>query len=249
MERYILGVDVGGTGIKGGVVDVVEGKLVEDRKRLLTPKPATPESVAKTFAELVRMHDWKGPVAAGFPAVVKNGICMTASNIDKSWIGLSIEKIFSDACGCPVVAVNDADAAGLAMMKLGIGKGRKGLVIVLTIGTGIGSAMFFNGQLIANTELGHLEFKGDIAERYCSNIVREKGDLSWEVWATRLNEYLEHLNALFSPDCFILGGGVTKEFERYSQYLTVDVELHAAELKNAAGTIGASLYAADFFKK
>lgn len=247
MERYILGVDVGGTGIKGGVVDVVNGTLVDDRKRLLTPKPATPESVAEVFAELVKMHDWKGPVAAGFPAVVKNGVCMTASNIEKSWIGLSIEKIFSEACGCPVVAVNDADAAGLAMMKLGIGKGRKGLVMVLTIGTGIGSALFYNGELISNTELGHIFFKGDIAERYCSNIVREKGDLSWEEWGTRLNEYLSHLNHIFSPDCFILGGGVTKKYEQFSQYLTVNVDVFAAELKNAAGTIGASLYAAEKF--
>ncbi len=249
MDRYILGIDVGGTGIKGGVVDVVEGKLVDDRKRLLTPKPATPESMATTFAELVKMHDWKGPIAAGFPAIVKNGICLTASNIEKSWIGRSIEKTFSDACGCPVTALNDADAAGLAIMRLGLGKGRKGLVLVLTIGTGIGSAMFYDGKLIANTELGHLEFKGGIAEHYCSNVVREKEDMSWEVWGKRVNEYLQHLKDIFSLDCIILGGGVSKKFEEYKEYLTVDVEILPAKLKNAAGTIGAALYAADLNKE
>ena len=249
MDRYILGIDVGGTGIKGGVVDIVTGQLLADRKRLLTPKPATPESVALAFAELVRMHDWKGPVAAGFPAVVKNGICLTASNIEKSWIGTSIEKIFSEACGCPVTAVNDADAAGLAMMKLDVGKGKKGLVIVLTIGTGIGSALFDDGELIANTELGHLFFKGDIAERYCSNIVRESQNMSWEKWGGQLNEYLLHLNKIFSPNCFILGGGVTKEFEQFSSFLDDSLEVYATELKNAAGTIGAALYAAEINAK
>jgi polyphosphate glucokinase len=249
MDRYILGIDVGGTGIKGGVVDVVKGELVDDRKRLLTPKPATPESMAATFAELVKMHDWKGPIAAGFPAIVKNGVCLTASNIEKSWIGRSIEKTFSDACGCPVTAMNDADAAGIAIMRLGLGKGRKGLVLVLTIGTGIGSALFFDGKLIANTELGHLEFKGDIAEHYCSNVIREKEKMSWEVWGKRVNEYLQHLNDIFSLDCIILGGGVSKRFEDFKEYLTVDVEILPAKLKNAAGTIGAALYAADLNKE
>lgn len=248
MDRYILGIDVGGTGIKGGVVDVVTGELVDGRKRLLTPKPATPESMAATFAELVKMHNWTGPIASGFPAVVKDGICMTASNIEKSWIGRSIEKTFSDACGCPVTAVNDADAAGLAIMKLGVGKEYKGLVLVLTIGTGIGSALFQNGKLIANTELGHLIFKGDIAEKYCSNIVREKENLSWEEWGKRVNEYLLHLNKLFTLDCIILGGGVSKRFEEYSEYFTVDVPVIPAKLKNAAGTIGAALYASELMK-
>lgn len=242
-NRYILGIDVGGTGIKGAVVDTQTGELVAKRQRLLTPQPATPENMAATFAKLVEMHDWKGQVSCGFPSIVKDGVCLSASNIDETWIGTSIAETFSAACGNPVMAVNDADAAGVAIMRVGLGKGKKGVVLIITIGTGIGSALFLDGKLVPNTEFGHLKFKGDIAEKYCSNVVREKEELSWEAWGKRLNKYLMHLHRLFSLDCIILGGGVSKKFDKYKKYLTVDVEVLPAELKNAAGTIGAAFYA------
>lgn len=248
MDRYILGIDVGGTGIKGAVVDTQTGELIAKRQRILTPQPPTPESVAATFAELVKMHDWKGTVACGFPSIVKKGMCLTASNIDKTWIGLSIEQTFSNACDNPVIALNDADAAGIAIMNVGLGKDKKGLVLIITLGTGIGSALFFNGVLIPNTELGHLHFKGRIAEHYCSNGVRKKENLTWEEWGKRLNEYLLYLHGLFSLDCIILGGGVSKKFDEYKHYLTDEIEILPAELRNAAGTIGAALYAANVMK-
>lgn len=245
-ENLILGVDIGGTGIKGAIVNVLTGELLAERKRIMTPQPATPKKVAKAFAELVSQHDWVGrPIGCGFPAITSHGIIRSAANISEKWMGKNAEKILSKASGCPVSVVNDADAAGEAIMNFGIGRGRKGLVLVLTLGTGIGSALFHDGVLVPNTELGHLYLSnGLVAEHYAADSVRRTQELSWEEWGTRFNSYLQHIQRLFSPDCIILGGGGSKYFDEYKTFLHLDnVEILAATLLNAAGTIGAAWHA------
>ena len=239
-EKLILGVDVGGTGMKAGVVDVVSGALQTERKRILTPQPPTPKNIAKGLKQLVEIHNWHGPIGCGFPAIVKDGVAYTATNIDKSWIGVNIEELFSEATGCPVKVTNDADAAGYAIMLYGVGQQLKGVNIVLTLGTGIGSGLFINQTLIPNSELGHLFFKGDIAEHYCSNAVRKKEKLSWKEWGGRLNEFLHHIDRIFSPNNIILGGGVSKKFDKYEAYLNPRAKVFPTPLRNAAGTIGAA---------
>jgi polyphosphate glucokinase len=239
----ILGIDVGGSGIKGAMVDLEKGELTTERHRIDTPLPATPEAVAKTVKDLIDHFEWKGKVGCGFPAVVLDGVAQTASNIDDSWIGLNVAELFTQVCGNEFVVVNDADAAGLAEVKYGVGKGHEGLLLVLTVGTGIGSALIAKGHLVANTELGHLRFKGGIAEKFCSDAVRKLEGLSWEEWGGRFNEYLNHVYRLFYPNMIILGGGVSKKFERYSHLLDVPVEVQPAELLNQAGIVGAALAA------
>lgn len=244
----VLGIDVGGSGIKGAIVDLKKGELVTERHRIPTPQPATPKAVAQTVAEIADHFKWKGPIGCGFPAAVQNGIARTASNIDKKWINTDAERLFSKATGCSVKIVNDADAAGLAAVAFGIGKNNKGLIILLTLGTGIGSAIINNGKLVPNTELGHLKFKGGIAEHYAADSIRKKKDLSWKEWGSRLDEYLNHVYRLFYPDLFILGGGVSKKFAEYEEYLDVPVPIHAAALLNQAGIVGAALSAKDLMK-
>lgn len=242
-EHLILGVDVGGTGMKAGIVDVVSGELLGERKRILTPQPPTPANIVKGLKALVEIHKWKGPIGCGFPAIVKDGVAHSATNIDDSWIGVNIEKLFSDATGCPVKVTNDADAAGYAIMLYGVGQEMKGVNIVLTLGTGIGSGLFIDQTLVPNSEMGHLIFKGDIAERYCSNAVRKNEKLSWEEWGGRLNEFLIHIDRIFSPNNVILGGGVSKKFNKYAAYLHPKAKVFPTPLRNAAGTIGAAYYA------
>ncbi|MEL6675658.1 MAG: ROK family protein [Bacteroidota bacterium] len=237
----VLGIDVGGSGIKGNIVDLSTGELLDERHRIPTPQPATPKAVAKTVAQLAKHFNWKGPIGCGFPAAMQHGVAQTASNIDKKWIGVSAEKLFAHATGCPVTVINDADAAGLAEVAFGGGKGKKGLVLLLTLGTGIGSALILDGKLVPNTELGHLKFKGGIAEHYCADSIRKKEDLSWSKWGGRVDEYLHHLKRLFYPDAFIIGGGVSKKWDKFSEHLTVDVPLFPAELLNHAGIIGAAM--------
>jgi polyphosphate glucokinase len=252
MEKTkVLGVDVGASGIKGGVVDVTTGKLLTDRLRIETPSPATPKKMAATFVELIKMHKWKGLVGCGFPSIVKNGVAHSAANIDSSWKGTSIEKVFGKASGLKVKALNDADAAGLAEMRFGRGKGKKGTVIMITIGSGLGSAIFLNGKLLTNTELGHIYLKGqsNIAEKYASNGTKKKLGLDWEEWAERFNIYLQHVEHIFSPDLFILGGGASKKFEKYAELLYLNTPIIPAELMNNAGAIGAACYAYESLKK
>ena len=246
-EHLILGVDVGGTGMKAGIVDVVSGELQDKRKRILTPQPPTPENIAVGLKNLVEIHEWTGPIGCGFPAIVKDGVAYSATNIDKSWIGVDVEALFSEATGCPVKVTNDADAAGYAIMLYGVGQSLKGVNIVLTLGTGIGSGLFLDQKLVPNSELGHLVFKGDIAERYCSNAVRKNEKLSWEEWGGRLNEFLLHIDRVFSPNNVILGGGVSKKFEQYAAYLHPKAKVFPTPLRNAAGTIGAAYYASLFY--
>jgi polyphosphate glucokinase len=243
MHTNILGVDVGASGIKGALVDLETGKLLGDRVRLVTPEPSTPQAMAEAFAELVRTIGYRGPVGCGFPAIVKKGVALSAANIDKSWIGYNIETAFSAVSGCTVKALNDADAAGLAEVHYGDDENENGVVMLLTLGTGIGSALFVEGQLVPNTELGHLFLNNRVAEHYAANSVRENESLSWEEWAARLNEYLRHLERLFSPDLFILGGGVSKEFADFGHLLHTKARVKPAKLLNNAGIVGAAAFA------
>ena len=242
----ILGIDVGASGIKGALVDLDKGKLYGERFRVPTPQPSTPEAMAKAFAEVVRFFHYKGIVGCGFPALVKHGVAQSAANIDKAWVGTNIETVFGEACGCRVHATNDADAAGMAEMRYGVGREEKGLVILITIGTGLGTAIFYNGVMIPNTELGHLKWtNGKSAELYASSGARERLKISRKEWARRFNEYLQHLELLFSPDLFILGGGESKFFESYKEILQTNARVVPAKLLNNAGIIGAAAYAAE----
>ena len=241
----VLGIDVGGTGIKGAPVDTEQGTLLADRHRLLTPRPATPDAVTGTVAELARHFDWKGPIGCGFPAVIRSGRVCTAANISKKWLGQDVCERFGQATGCSVRVANDADVAGLAEMRLGAGQGRSGLVLFLTLGTGIGTALFMDGKLVPNTELGHIELDGREAEKWASEAVREAKDLSWKKWSRRLNAYLDAMHAYFWPDLIILGGGASKKQEKFLPHLKVATEIVPARLRNEAGIIGAACLAAE----
>jgi len=240
VNEFMLGIDVGASGIKGALVNVAKGKLVGERFRVPTPQPAFPKDVAKAFAEVVNHFNWKGPVGCGFPAIIKNGVALSASNIDDSWIGTNVEDLLSESCGCPVFVNNDADVAGIAEMEYGKGKGKKGTVLLITIGSGLGSAIFTDGILLPNSELGHLKFKGKIAEHYAADSIRKKEDLSWNAWGARFNEYLKHLERLFSPDLIILGGGASKKMEKYKDQIKTNCPVVPAKLLNHAGIIGAA---------
>lgn len=239
----ILGIDIGGSGIKGAIIDTATGELKSERIRLVTPQPATPEAVAQTLKELVDQIGYKGPIGCGFPARVINGEVLTAANIDKSWINVKVEDLFSKVTGQKVFVANDADVAGLAELTFGAVKDYKGPVLFLTIGTGIGSALFINGQMYPNTEFGHIKFKGDIAEHYCSDAVREREELGYKEWGERLNKFLEYIAFLTQPDFIVLGGGVSKKFEKYESKLTLSTKVVPATTLNLAGIIGAAMYA------
>jgi polyphosphate glucokinase len=239
----ILGIDIGGSGIKGAIVDTLRGVFVTDRHRIDTPDPSTPKAVAEVVRELVEHFDWKGAVGCTFPAIVKRGVVYSAANVDKGWIGTDAQALFHDATGLPFWVLNDADAAGLAEMAFGAGRDNRGIVMALTFGTGIGSAIFVNQTLVPNTELGHLEIRGKDAERRASDATRKRKDLSWEDWAKRVNEYLAHVEFLFSPDLIIFGGGVSKRHEDFFHLLNTNAELVPAQTLNDAGIIGAALAA------
>lgn len=244
--EHILGIDVGASGIKGALVASESGKLHGERFRVPTPQPSTPKAMSAAFAEIVEYFNYKGPVGCGFPSIVKNGVANSAANIDASWKGTNIEQVFGEATGCRVFATNDADAAGVAEMRYGMGEGEQGLVLLITIGTGLGSALFYKGQLVPNTELGHLLWKhGKSAEAWCSSGARTRLKISRMDWAERFNEYLNHLELLFSPDLFILGGGESKYFEQYKHILQTEARITPAKLLNNAGIIGAAGYAAE----
>lgn len=240
----LLGIDVGGTGIKAAVVDAARGTMVTERIRMATPKPATPGAVSRATAELVADLASGCPAGIGFPAVVCDGQTLTAANVDPSWQGAHAQEIFSAALGRPCTVVNDADAAGLAEMRFGAGRGESGVVLMLTLGTGIGSALFTDGTLVPNTEFGHLEIGGYKAETRAAGAVRERENLSWERWGGRLNEYLHHVEGLVWPELIILGGGVSKRPEKFLPFLkTRRARLAVASMGNAAGVVGAALVA------
>lgn len=239
----VLGIDIGGSALKGAPVDPASGQLTAPRLRLPTPQPATPAAIAAAAAELTRHFDWSGPVGIGLPAAVRSGVVRTASNLDKSWLGTDGTRLFAGATGCPVTLLNDADAAGLAEMRFGAGQGRQGTVLMVTIGTGLGTALFRNGVLVPNTELGHLLLRGKIAEKYASAATRERQGLSYRQWAKRLDLYLHRLEELLWPDLFIIGGGISKNHEKFLPHLTVAIETVPATLRNDAGIVGAALAA------
>ncbi|MER6390258.1 polyphosphate--glucose phosphotransferase [Streptomyces sp. NPDC059382] len=241
----IFGVDIGGSGIKGAPVDLERGELAQERHKELTPQPATPDGVADRVVDVVRHFDWKGPVGVTFPGVVTGGVTRTAANMDKAWIGVDTAALLSERLdGQAVTVLNDADAAGVAEMTYGAGKGISGTVILLTLGTGIGSALFTDGRLVPNTELGHLELHGHDAEKRASVKAKEDHDLTWERWAHRLQKYLEHVEMLFSPELFILGGGVSRKPEKFLPLIEgIRAEIVPAKLQNNAGIVGAAMAA------
>jgi len=236
-----LGIDIGGTGIKGAPVDTTTGELIAERFRIPTPHPATPDAVAETVAQIAKHFDWTGPIGATFPAVVKDGVVHTAANVDDAWVGADAAGLLSRAAGAPVTVLNDADAAGMAEMEFGAGRGRMDTVVVVTLGTGIGSAVFSRGHLVPNTELGHLQIRGKDAERRAAESVREAKKLSWKQWAKRLNEYFAQLEALLWPDLIVIGGGVSKKSDKFLPLLQTRAETVPAQLLNEAGIVGAAV--------
>jgi polyphosphate glucokinase len=243
--EQVLGIDIGGTGIKGAPVDIERGTLTADRYRLLTPKPAVPAAVADVVAEVVAKFGGDGPIGATFPAVIHGGVAESAANVDKSWIGEDVAKRLGKSVGRPFVVLNDADAAGLAEMRFGAGRNKQGVVMMVTLGTGIGTALFVDGTLVPNTELGHLELRGKEAEKRASEVVREDKKLSWKKWGGRVDEYLRHLEMLFSPDLFVIGGGISKKATKFFGYLKTRAPIVPAQLLNEAGIVGAAVAAVE----
>ncbi len=240
----VLGIDIGGSAIKGAPVDLEAGRLARDRLRIETPQPSAPKAVAGVVRTIVAHFEWTGPIGVTFPGVVVGGITRTAANVDKRWIGIDADGLFTEATGCPVTVLNDADAAGVAELTFGTGKGRGGVVLMLTFGTGIGSALFMDGALVPNTELGHLEIDGKDAEHRASAHVREVKELSWEKWAERVEDYLRRVDALFSPNLIIIGGGVSRKSDKFLPFIDgVTAEVAPAALHNDAGIIGAAMAA------
>jgi polyphosphate glucokinase len=241
----VLGIDIGGSGVKAAPVDTATGALLAERRKLNTPHPATPEAVLDVVAELVKGFGWTGPAGSTFPGVVANGEIRTAPNLDPGWVGVKASEAFGAATKLKVTVLNDADAAGLAEMRFGAGKGRNGTVLMLTLGTGIGSALFIDGVLVPNSEFGHIEIRGKDAERRASEHAKEEGDLSWGKWAGHVDEYLEHMEALLSPALIIIGGGVSRKSEKFLPLLTgLRAEVVPAGMLNDAGIVGAAMAAA-----
>ena len=246
MAAQPFGIDFGGTGIKGAPVDLDRGALAGERARIKTPSPSTPEAVAEVFVELLgRYPDSSGPVGVTVPGVVRHGVVRSAANIDEAWVGTDADRLFTEATGREVHVVNDADAAGLAEVRYGAAKGRSGLVIVTTLGTGIGSALVHNGVLVPNSELGHLEIDGHDAESRAANSAREREDLSMTRWAKRLTTYYRTLEMLFSPDLIVVGGGISKQSEDFLPLIEIETEIVPATLLNKAGMVGAALCAVE----
>jgi polyphosphate glucokinase len=246
----ILGIDVGATGIKSAIVETTTGELLSERLRILTPHPATPEAVTEVVNSLLQQHRWKGPVGMGFPAAIQHGVVRTAANIDPSFISLPVSDYFSRGTGCPFFIANDADAAGIAEMRFGAGKDHPGIVLIVTIGTGLGTALFSDGHLLPNTELGHVFLEnGQCGEHYASETVRVTQDLGWKDWGERLNLYLTTMENLLWPDLIVLGGGVSDKLHHYLPMLTTQAPIVAARFFNQAGIIGAALFAEESLRK
>ena len=240
-----LGIDIGGSGIKAAPVDTATGEMTAPRRRLPTPEPSTPEDMARIFREITDHFQWSGPIGCGFPSVVRDGVILTAANIDPSWVGVNAAEIVRKATGCSAVILNDADAAGLAEMSFGAGRDyqTKGTVLVITIGTGIGSAIFTDGHLLRNTEFGHMIVRGKDAEWRASAAVRDRKQLGWKAYAKRVNEYLFFMERLFWPDLIIIGGGISKESKKFFSYLDTKAKLVPAQMMNNAGIVGAAMAA------
>ncbi|CAN5842238.1 ROK family protein [soil metagenome] len=244
MADTVLGIDIGGSGIKANLVDLAAGEPVGERYKVATPQPSTPAAVAEVVAEIVTHFSGDGPVGVTFPAVIRRGVALSAANVDKAWVGTDAASLFSEATERTVTVLNDADAAGMAEMTYGAGRDREGVVICLTFGTGIGSALFTHGVLVPNTEFGHLEFAGwSPVEQWASAGARKAGALSWEEWALRVDTFLKHIGTVFSPDLVVFGGGVSRKFDKFEKYLDVGYDIVPAALENEAGIVGAAMAA------
>jgi polyphosphate glucokinase len=245
LSMQILGIDIGGTGIKGAPVDVATGALLADRQKIATPQPSNPKAVAEVVRELATLFGWSGAVGATFPGVVTSGTVRTAANVDRSWIGTDAAALFGKAIGGEVTVLNDADAAGIAEMTFGAGKGEHGTVLMLTFGTGVGSALFTGGLLVPNTEFGHIEIRGKDAEKRASERGKLEHGWGWKDWSTRVDEYLRRMEAMLAPDLIIVGGGISKESEKWVPLITgVRAKIVPAGLHNDAGIVGAAMAAA-----
>ncbi|MGI9547590.1 MAG: polyphosphate--glucose phosphotransferase [Flavobacteriaceae bacterium] len=237
----VLGIDIGGSGMKGALVNSITGELLTERFRIPTPSSRKPDEMAAVLKEIVTHFDHHGPVGCGFPTVIKHGICKSPGNLHKSWLNVNVKELFSDSTGLPVTVINDADAAGYAVMNYGIGKGVEGFVVMITIGTGLGSGAFFNGELIPNFELGQIPYKEyQKIEDWAAASAREKENLTYDKWGKRFNKFLEYVELLVSPDLIILGGGTSKYFSEYKHRIKVETPVVPAEFRNHAGIIGAA---------
>jgi polyphosphate glucokinase len=243
-----LGIDIGGSGIKGAPVNVTTGEFVAERIRIETPLPSTPENCARVVGDIVQRFDYRGPIGVTFPAVVRHGVTLTAANVDKSWIHCDAEELLRQVTGMPVIVLNDGDAAGVAEVAFGAGKGVAGTVVMFTFGTGIGSAFFSDGVLLPNTEFGHLLIRGKDAEKRASAKVKQDKDLSWKQWSKRVNEFLYEIDKLFTPDLIIIGGGVSKKFDKFGGLLKSGAKIVPAKFFNDAGIIGAAMAASKLVK-
>lgn len=237
----LLGIDVGGSGMKGALVNIETGEMITERHRIDTPKPRKPEAMAKVIKQIIDHFNYDGPVGCGFPTIVKNGICKSPGNLDESWLGVDVDKLFEDTTGLPFKVVNDADAAGHAVMNYGIGKDLDGFVIMITIGTGLGSGAFLNGKLLPNFELGQIPYKKyKKIETWAAGSAIDREGLSYKKWGKRFNKFLNIVDLLVSPDHIILGGGASKDWDEYKDYIKVDTPVQPAGLQNHAGIIGAA---------
>ncbi|MFC4722385.1 polyphosphate--glucose phosphotransferase [Geojedonia litorea] len=237
----VLGIDIGGSGMKGGLVDSITGKLVSERFRIPTPSSRNPEDMAQVFKEIVDHFNYQGPVGCGFPTLIKQGVCKTIGNLHKDWQHVNVKELFSQACGLPVTVINDADAAAYAVMNYGIGKGKSGLVLIITIGTGLGSGAFFNGELIPNFELGQIPYKKyKKIEDWAANSAMKRNNLSFKKWGKRFNTFLELVELLVCPDLIILGGGTSDDFNQFKKRITIETPVIPAHMGNTAGIVGAA---------
>lgn len=243
-----LGIDIGGSGIKGAKVNTRTGELVTERVRIETPQLSTPDNCAQVVKEIVSQFHYHGPVGITFPSVVRHGVTLTAANVDKSWIQCDAEKLLHEALEMPVIVLNDGDAAGIAEMHFGAGKAVPGTVAMFTFGTGIGTAFFIDGVLFPNTEFGHLLIRGKDAEKRASAKVKEDKDLSWKEWAMRVNEFFVEIDKLFTPDLIIVGGGISKKFDKFEKHLQSSAQIVPAKFLNDAGIIGAAMAASKLHK-
>ncbi len=237
----VLGIDIGGSGIKGALVDLETGEMLTERHRIKTPVGRTPDDMAEVVHQIIKHFDYKGKVGCGFPTVIKKGVCKSPGNLDKSWLNLNVEELLEKKTGLDFTVINDADAAGYATMTYGIGKGEEGLVVMITIGTGLGSGAFLDGRLIPNFELGQIPYKKyKKIELWAAASAKEREELSFEEWGERFNKFLKYVNLIIAPDLIILGGGTSKHFDKFKEYITIDTPVIPAELRNQAGIIGAA---------
>jgi len=241
MPAHVLGIDVGGSGIKAAPVDVATGSLAGERLRMATPQTHSTGAIAAVVADLIGQLGWQGPIGAAFPAVIHRGVALSAANVDCSWIGTDVVAVLSAAAGAPISVVNDADAAGLAEMRAGAGRDVPGTVVMVTFGTGIGTGLFVDGRLVPNTELGHVQIDGEDAEWRAAKSARVRDGLSWAQWAKRVERYLLHLETLLTPDLFIVGGGASKKADKWLPRLKLRTPVRVAHLRNSAGIVGAAL--------